>query len=58
MAGASIVRDARGGNMSQGGDEAPPHPIRDSIDALMGDIAQLRGEVAWLQHAREALRAE
>ena len=35
-----------------------PTLIRDSIDALMGDIAQLRGEVARLQHAREALRAE
>ena len=35
-----------------------PTLIRDSIDALMGDIAPLRGEVARLQHAREALRAE
>jgi len=32
--------------------------IRDSIDALMRDIAQLRGEVAGLRRANEALRAE
>jgi transposase len=35
-----------------------PTLIRDSIDALMGDIAQLRGEVARLRRADEALRAE
>ena len=35
-----------------------PAAIRDSIDALMGDIAQLRGEVARLRAENEALRAE
>ena len=35
-----------------------PAAIRDSIDALMCDIAQLRGEVARLQRANEALRGE
>ena len=35
-----------------------PAAIRDSIDALMCDIAQLRGEVARLQRANEGLRAE
>ena len=35
-----------------------PATIRDSIDALIGDISQLRGEVAWLRRANEALRAE
>src|ERR1700751_594840 len=35
-----------------------PATIRDSIDALIGDISQLRGEVAWLRRAKEALRAE
>jgi transposase/regulator of replication initiation timing len=32
--------------------------IRDAIDALISDIAQLRGEVARLQRANEGLRAE
>jgi transposase len=36
----------------------PTALIRDSIDALMRDIAQLRGEVAGLRRANEALRAE
>ena len=35
-----------------------PAAIRDSIDALIGDIAQLRGEVARLQRRNEASRAE
>ncbi len=35
-----------------------PAAIRDPIDALMRDIAQLRGEVAWLRRANEALWAE
>jgi transposase len=35
-----------------------PTAIRDSIDALMRDIAQLRDEVAWLRRENEALRAE
>ena len=35
-----------------------PATIRDSIDALIGDISQLRGEVAWLRRANDALRAE
>src|SRR5579871_3442189 len=35
-----------------------PAAIRDSIDALMSDIAQLRGEVARLQRTNEELRAE
>ena len=35
-----------------------PAAIRDSIDALMRDIAQLRGEVARLRPANAALRAE
>src|SRR5271166_3520345 len=34
-----------------------PATVRDSIDALIGDISQLRGEVAWLRRANEALRA-
>ncbi len=34
-----------------------PATIRDPIDALIGDISQLRGEVAWLRRANEALRA-
>jgi len=34
-----------------------PAAIRDSIDALMRDIAQLRGEVARLRPAKAALRA-
>ena len=40
--------------MSLGGDD--PHHL-DPIDALIGDISQLRGEVAWLRRANEALRA-
>src|ERR1700740_2908650 len=35
-----------------------PAAIRDAIDPLMRDIAQLRGEVARLQHANEGLRVE
>ena len=35
-----------------------PAAIRDAIDPLMRDIAQLRGEVAWLGRENEALRAE
>ena len=35
-----------------------PTLIRDSIDALLRDIAQLRGEVASLRRAKEASRAE
>jgi len=35
-----------------------PALIRDSIDVLMCDIAHLRGEVARLQQAGDALRAE
>jgi transposase len=35
-----------------------PTAIRDSIDALMCDLAQLRGEVARLQRANEGLWAE
>ena len=44
--------------MSQGGDVSSPAAIRNSIDALMCDIAQLRGEVARLRAGNEALRAE
>ena len=35
-----------------------PAAIRDPIDALMRDIAQLHGEVARLGRENEALRAE
>jgi transposase len=35
-----------------------PTAIRDAIDALICDIAKLRGEVARLQRANEGLRAE
>ena len=35
-----------------------PAAIRDSIDPLMRDIAQLRGEVVWLRRADGALRTE
>ena len=35
-----------------------PTAIRDSIDALMRDIAQVRGEAARLRRANEASRAE
>jgi len=35
-----------------------PAAIRDSIDALMGDLARLGGEVAWLRRANEASQAE
>src|SRR6516225_1905637 len=35
-----------------------PTAIRESIDALMRDIAQLRGEVAAFRRANEALRVE
>jgi transposase len=35
-----------------------PSAIRDAVDALMWDIARLRGEVARLQRGNERLRAE
>ena len=35
-----------------------PALIRNSIGALIGDISQLRGEVAWLRRTNEALRCE
>ena len=52
-----IFADRRGGTISQGGDSLPA-AIRDPIDALMRDIAQLHGEVARLGRENEALRAE